>query len=137
MLRVLAALLMLTATARAEVWEVTRACLPGFCVESRDAFTVLSRDPARGRYRLLVSKTQAVLYLQVGEKPELPHCGALCTLAQIEGETRVRHVQTGRVMGRLIGPFEGCGALAPFHIYAYVYFSEASPARFAFERACR
>lgn len=136
MAHALAALLMMTVIAQAQVQEVTRSCLPGFCIESRDAFTILSRDPARGRYRLLVSKTQAVLYLQVGERPDLPHCGALCAVVEEGGETRVRNLHSGRLMGRLIGPMAGCHKDAPFHLYAYIYFSEANPARFIFERAC-
>lgn len=136
MLRALAAVLLMMVGAQAQVWEVTRTCLPGFCIESRDAFTIVSRDPARGRYRLLVSKTQAVLYLQVGKMPELPHCGAVCAVVEEGGETRVWNLYSGRLVGRLIGPLEGCHNGAPFHIYAYLYFSETDPARFSFERAC-
>lgn len=125
-----------TPVAQAEVLDITRACLPGFCVESREAFTVLAQDPARGRYRLLISKTQSVLYLQAGEAPQTPHCGALCVEREEAGERRLFHSHSGRLMGRLVGPFEGCSGASPFHVYAYVYFAEVSLARFSFVHAC-
>jgi hypothetical protein len=120
---------------RARDIEITRSCFTGFCVESVEAFTTLARDAAAGKYRLLLSRTQSILYIEAGSKPVFPHCG-LCSLEEKAGERVSRQNRTGRIMGRLIGPFEGCKGTAPFYVHVYVYLPDANPGAVSVERNC-
>ena len=115
--------------------EITRSCFPGFCVESRQAFTVLRREPKAGKHRLLLSREQAVLYIETGAAPDFPKCIA-CTVEERTGERIARHHHNGRIMARLMGPFEGCRGAAPFYIHVFVYLPLANPGAVSVERNC-
>lgn len=128
-------LLLLAAPAAARDIEITRSCFPGFCVESRAAFTVIRREAAAGRYRLLLSRDQSVLYIEAGEAPDFPKC-TQCDAEPRVGERIARHTHSGRVMARLIGPFEGCRGAAPFYVHVFVYLPLANPGVVSVERQC-
>lgn len=129
--------LMLAATPvplRAE--DITRACFPGFCVESREAFTAFNRHPMRGLYPLKISRTQTHIYLQAGPEPVFPHCGALCRVEPVDGEKRAINTWTNTLVGRLVGPIAPCGGGEAFFVHAFVYSAEASPDWLTILREC-
>lgn len=117
--------------------EITRACFPGFCVESREAFMVARGPHRRGWHVLRVSRTQSALYLEAGAMPEFPHCQPLCHETREGGEPRAYQPVTNRLVSRLVGPFPACREGEPdFFVHLFVYDASASPARFEIVREC-
>ena len=137
-MRVAATLVLLAATlTSAQAVDITRSCFPGFCVEAREAFMTIARDPAKGEYRLRMSRTQSIVYLQAGAETAFPHCGVMCTVEEVAGEKRAVQAITGRLVARLIGPLEPCkGDGAAFFVHVFVYNTEASPDWLEVVREC-
>lgn len=137
-MRIAATLMLLAAMqTSAQAVDITRACYSGFCVEAREAFTTIAREPAKGAYRLRMSRTQSVVYLQAGAETAFPHCGALCAVEDVAGEKRAVQAVTKRLVARLIGPLEPCfGTSEAFFVHVYVYNTEASPDWLEIVREC-
>lgn len=127
MIRVAALLLLATTPGWANTVEITRVCFERFCVESKEAFMRAGEDPVRQQYRLKFSRTQSVLYIQAGSAPEFPHCAPHCDTREEQGEMRSFQPRTGRLVGRLLGPLAGCGAVPPLRYHVYVYNAELNP----------
>jgi hypothetical protein len=121
----------------AETLEITRSCFPGFCVESRDAFVVVRRDPQKGRYWLKVSRSQSVVYMQTGPDIAFPHCAPHCETATAGTEQHAFQYRTHRLVGRLVAPPGSCGGREAAPVYLYVYNPEADLARFTVTRNCQ
>ena len=137
-MRVAATLVLLAATlTSAQAVDITRSCFPGFCVEAREAFMTIARDPAKGAYRLRMSRTQSVVYLQMGLAPPFPHCGATCAVETAGVEKRALQNVTRRLVARLIGPIEPCkGDGGAFFVHVFVYNTEATPDWLEIIREC-
>jgi hypothetical protein len=140
-MRVAAVLVLLAATltsaihSPAQAQDITRACFPGFCVEAREAYMTIARDPAKGEYRLRMSRTQSIVYLKVGTAPPFPHCGATCAVETAGAEKRALQNVTRRLVARLIGPIEPCKGEA-FFVHVFVYNTEANPDWLEIIREC-
>lgn len=106
--------------------EITRSCFDGFCLESPEAFMTVAADPVRRHYRVKFSRTQSILYIQTGPTIRFPHCAPHCEVVDSGEERRVFQPHTGRLVGRMIGPIEGCGGGKAF-VYVYVYDAELNP----------
>ena len=144
-MRVVAAAALLAATlspAAGQNVEISQACFPGFCIESKLPFIAIFRDPAKQHYRLREYRSEATVYLQAGEEPAFPHCAPMmCRTDEEEGERRAFHVKTGRLLARLIGPIEGCGGgkrgeIKPLRINLYVYIPTVDLRDFTITRKC-
>lgn len=133
----------ITLPATSETVEISQACFPGFCVESKLPFIAISRDPAKQHYRLREYRSEATIYIQAGEAPAFPHCApVMCRTETEDGELRAFHVKTGRLLGRLIGPVETCGAemperAKPLMVNLYVYIPTVDLMAFTITRKCR
>lgn len=138
--RMAGAILVIAATlspAAGQNVEISQACFPGFCIESKLPFIAIFRDPTKQHYRLREYRSEATIYVQTGEAPTFPHCAPMmCRTETEEGEPRAFHVKTGRLLARLIGPVEGCGDGKPLMVNLYVYIPTVDLRDFAVTRKC-
>lgn len=117
--------------------EISQACFPGFCIESKLPFIAIFRDPAKQHYRLREYRSEATVYVQAGEAPVFPHCAPMmCRTEAEDGEPRAFHAKTGRLLARLIGPIAGCGEAKPLMVNLYVYIPTVDLRDFAVTRKC-
>jgi len=139
-MRKVAAAALLVAThspAAGQNLEISQACFPGFCVESKLPFIAIFRDPAKQHYRLREYRSEATVYVQAGEGPAFPHCAPMMCRTETEGgEPRAFHAKTGRLLARLIGPVEGCDEAKPLMVNLYVYIPTVDLRDFAITRKC-
>lgn len=121
----------------AKALEITRSCFPGFCLESREAFTVASGVHRLGWRVIRVSRTQSSVYVQAGVVLDFPHCGDLCEVVTFGSERRAHQHHTRRLVARLIGPIAACRKGEPdFFVNIFVYDASASPGWFEVVRNC-
>lgn len=123
--------------AAAQVVEVSQACFPEFCIESREAFIRVRADATRARFVIKHFGSDRTIVFQKNADPYLVDCSGLCRLVAGENPPRGVHATTGEPMGRVFGPFKACAGEHSFYVVARVYLPMPELDRFEVVRHCR
>lgn len=127
---------------RAQNIEISQACFPEFCVESREGFMPFSSDPEKNRFTIKVFSSDRVVVFLKSAVPAIADCKGFCRIEKDEGPEkgsglpRAVHTRMGTPLGRVLGPFAACKGEGEFYIIVRVYLPMLDLDKFEVERKC-